>query len=86
MKILILICFDLAWNDLLGVLHFRWFLNFIRIADDENYAIKVLDRHGVENYALKLLDGHGSDPFKLTVFKITCYMLFYCTLTFSTFQ
>jgi len=46
MKILILICLDLAWNGLLGVLHFRWFLNFIRIADDENYALKLLDGHG----------------------------------------
>lgn len=47
MKIVILICLDLAWNDLLGLLHFRWFLNFIRIAGDENYTLKLLDGHGV---------------------------------------
>lgn len=47
MKIVILICLDLAWNDLLGLLHFRWFLNFIRIAYNENYALKLLDGHGV---------------------------------------
>jgi len=49
MKILILICLDLAWNDLLGVSHFQWFLNFIRIADDKNYAMKASDRRVVEN-------------------------------------
>ena len=48
MRIVILIGLDLAWNDLLGLLHFRWFLNFIRIrAADENYALKLLDGHGV---------------------------------------
>jgi hypothetical protein len=47
MKIVILIGLDLAWNDLLGLLHFKWFLNFIRIPDDENYALKLLDGHGV---------------------------------------
>jgi len=47
MKIVILIGLDLAWNYLLGLLHFKWFLNFIRIPDDENYALKLLDGHGV---------------------------------------
>jgi hypothetical protein len=56
MKIVILICLDLAWNDLLGLLHFRWFLNFIRIADDEYYDLQLLDGHEVTLVGLMYLD------------------------------